>query len=579
MNSHNPFIAKLTGKTRMVRPFSAQAQREHFITDRLELPVLQVNPNGDITYANRFFCEFFAIEEQQILRLRLFDIDNETDVSDWPEIWQTLQRDGRTRTDSTLVHGNGHAVCASLVYHFYRDRTGEYAFIFIHPHESAAGDNTGCEELHHPVTGLPRRKLLLRRLEQIVSYAEFQSGNVAVLSLALDRYDLICDIAGESGADHVLRTIAERLSGFADSKDMIAHIEDDEFAIVRMQRGSDDIAAFSKKVMKALSEVICISGHEFYITASVGAAVYPEDSADHHNIYQHANSSLHLARSSGRGVFRRFQTCPEKHVGEMHMRQEIGLKRALRNDHLELYYQPRVDAVSGQIVAVEALVRWNHPEHGLVLPDEFIPLAEETDLILTLGEWVLRRACQQFRQWLDLGIAPERVAVNLSPRQFGHSNLVALVANVLAETGLRSDQLELELTESMLMEDVDTASAILQNLKALGVHLALDDFGVGHSCLNHIRRFPFNTLKIDKAFVAEMTSDPNSTAIVDVVIALSRRLNMQVVAEGVETLDQLIILRLGGCQQIQGYLFSRPLPYAVVSGLLAAKIIKPPRVN
>lgn len=579
MNSYNPLITRLTGKNRMTRPFSAQAQREHFIADRIELPVFQVNTNGDITYANSFFCEFFAIQQEQILRLSLFDIDNETDANDWPDIWQTLQAEGRSRIDSTLVHGNGHAVSASLILHLYRDRTGEYAFIFVHPHSGAPTDEEDCEALHHPVTGLPRRKLLLRRLEQAACNAEHQRTSVAVLSVALDRFDLIRDIAGINGADNVLRTIARRLAEFADPKDMIGHIEDDEFAIIRVQRSHDDVSAFGKKVMAALSEGICIGGHDFYVTTSMGAAVYPEDGSDHKSIYHGANSSLHLARSSGRGVFRRFEVCPEKHLGEMHMRREIGLKQALRNDHLELYYQPRVDAITGHIVAVEALARWNHPEHGLTLPDQFIPLAEETDLILALGEWVLRRACQQYRLWLNQGIAPARVAVNLSPRQFNQSNLVELVSTVLAESGLHPDQLELELTESMLMEDVDAAAAILHDLKALGVHLALDDFGIGHSCLNHIRRFPFNTLKIDKAFVGEMTSDPNSTAIVDVVIALSRRLQMQVVAEGVETLDQLITLRRGGCQQIQGYLFARPLPYAVVSELLTTKIIEPPRIN
>lgn len=579
MNSRNPFIARLTGKSRITRPFSAQAQREHFIADRIELPVLQVNTRGDITYANSFFCEFFAIQQEQILRLSLFDIDNEIDTSHWPAIWQTLQNEGRSRVDSALVHGNGHTVPTSLVFHLYRDRTGEYAFIFIHPHSAAPAEEQDCEGLHHPVTGLPRRKLLLRRLEQVANYAEHQRASVIVLSVALDRFDLIRDIAGINGADNVLCTIAERLAEFAESKDMIAHIEDDEFAILRVQRSHEDVSAFGKEVMATLSEAICIGGHDFYVTTSMGAAVYPEDGTDHQNIYQYANSSLHLARSTGRGVFRRFQARPEKHLGEIHMRREMGLKQALRHDHLELYYQPRVDAVSGHIIAVEALARWNHPEHGLILPDQFIPLAEETDLILTLGEWVLRRACQQYRLWVDQGIAPARVAVNLSPRQFSHSNLVELVSTVLTESELRPDQLELELTESMLMEDVDAAAAILHDLKALGVHLALDDFGIGHSCLNHIRRFPFNTLKIDKTFVAEMTSDPNSTAIVDVVIALSRRLQMQVVAEGVETLEQLITLRRGGCQQIQGFLFSHPLPHAVVSGLLAAKTIKPPRTN
>jgi diguanylate cyclase (GGDEF)-like protein len=579
MNSYNPFISRLTGKSRITRPFSAQAQREHFIADRIDLPVLQVNTNGDITYANSFFCEFFAIQQDQILRLSLFDIDNDINASDWPDIWQQLQDDNRCRMDSTLVHGNGHAMPTSLVFHLYRDRTGEHAFIFIHPHSVAPAAEQDCDGLHHPVTGLPRRKLLLRRLEQAASYADHQRASVVVLNLALDRFDLIRDITGTSGVDSVLRTIAERLAEFADSKDMVAHVEDDEFAIIRVQRGSEDVGAIAKKIMATLSEAICIGSHDFYVTASMGAAVFPDDATDHLSLYQYANSSLHLARSTGRGVFRRFEASPEKHLAEMHMRREMGLKQALRNNHLELYYQPRVDAISGRIVAVEALARWNHPDHGLILPDQFIPLAEETDLILALGEWVLRRACQQFRLWLDQGIAPERVAVNLSPRQFSHSNLVELVSTVLTESALRPDQLELELTESTLMEDVDAAVTVLHQLKELGVHLALDDFGVGHSCLNHIRRLPFNTLKIDKAFVAEMTSDPNSTAIVDVVIALSLRLQMQVVAEGVETLDQLITLRNGGCQQIQGFLFSHPLPYSVVSELLAAKVIKPPQTN
>ena len=481
--------------------------------------------------------------------------------------------------DSTLVHGNGHAVPTSLVFHLYRDRKGEHVFIFIHPHSASPATEQDYESLHHSITGLPRRKLMLRRLEQAASYADHQQKRVAVLIVALDRFDLIRDIAGTNGADSVLRTIAGRLADFVDSKDMVAHVEDDEFVIVRMQRGNEDINEFGKKIMATLSEAIRIGGHDFYLTTSMGAAVYPDDGTDHQSIYHHANSSLHLARSNGRGTFRRFQTSPEKHLGEMHMRREMGLKQALRDSHLELYYQPRVDALSGHIVAVEALLRWNHPDHGVILPDQFIPLAEETDLILTLGEWVLRRACQHYRLWLDQGIAPERIAVNLSPRQFSHSNLVELVATVLTESALRPEQLELELTESTLMEDVDAAANILHDLKELGVQLALDDFGVGHSCLNHIRRFPFNTLKIDKAFVAEMTSDPNSTAIVEVVIALSRRLQMQVVAEGVETLDQLITLRNGGCQQIQGFLFSHPLPYAVVSELLAARVIAPPQAS
>ena len=579
MNSYNPFLTRLTGKRRITRPFSLQEQREHFIADRIDLPVLQVNNNGDISYANRFFCELFAIQPEQILRLSLFDIDNEINANDWPAIWQQLQDDNHCRMDSTLVHGNGHAVPTSLVFHLYRDRTGEHAFIFIHPHSASPATEQDCESLHHPVTGLPRRKLLLRRLEQAASFADHQRASVVVLSVALDRFDLIRDIAGVNGAENVLRTIAERLAEFADSKDMVAHVEDDEFAIVRVQRSNEDVSEFGKKIMATLSEAIRIGGHDFYVTISMGAAVYPEDGSDHKSIYHYANSSLHLARSNGRGVFRRFQTCPEKHLGELHMRREMGLKQALRDNHLELYYQPRVDAMSGHIVAVEALLRWNHPDHGMMLPDQFIPLAEETDLILTLGEWVLRRACQQYRLWLDQGIAPERIAVNLSPRQFSHSNLVELVSSVLTESGLRPEQLELELTESTLMADVESAAAVLQELKTLGIHLALDDFGVGHSCLNHIRRFPFNTLKIDKAFVAEMTSDPNSIAIVDVVITLSQRLQMQVVAEGVETLDQLITLRNGGCQQIQGFLFAHPLPYAVASELLAAKFIEPPQAS
>lgn len=310
MNSYPPFITRLAGKSRFTRPFSAQPQREHFIADHIDLPVLQVNNNGNITYANNFFCEFFAIQQDQILRLSLFDIDNEIDASDWPGIWQQLQNDRRCRVDSALEHGNGHAVPTSLVFHLYRTRAGDHAFIFIHPHSVAPVTEQDCEGLHHPVTGLPRRKLLLRRLEQATSYADLQCASVVVLSVALDRFDLIRDIAGMNGANHVLCTIAERLTEFAGSKGMVAHIEDDEFAIVRVQRGNEDVSAFGNNVMATLSEAICIGGHDFYVTTSMGAAVYPEDSTDYQSIYHYANSSLHLARSSGRGLLRRFPSTP-----------------------------------------------------------------------------------------------------------------------------------------------------------------------------------------------------------------------------------------------------------------------------
>lgn len=561
-------------------PAASQAVARHaadlFVTDRIELPVLQTSTAGDILFANHFFCEFFAVNRDQVLRLSLFDINSDIGADDWPGIWQTLQNNGSLRTDSALLHGNGQTVSASLVFHLFRDRTGEFAFIFVRPHTAAPPQRDDHEHLHHPVTGLVRRKLLLRRLQQTVLHAEAQHARVSMLTLALDRFDLLRDIAGVNGANKVLRIIAERLAGFAESKDdIVAHVEDDEFALARLLRPGEDIVKVANDVMASLSDAIGIGGYNLFVTACIGATVYPEDATDHQSLYQYANSSLHLARSTGRGVFRRFEASPEKHLGEMHMRQEMGLKQALRNNHLELYYQPRVDACSGHILAVEALARWNHPDHGTILPDQFIPLAEETDLILTLGEWVLRSACQQYRLWLDQGIAPERVAVNLSPRQFSQGNLVKLVSTVLTESALRPDQLELELTESTLMKNVDAAETILHELKELGVHLALDDFGTGHSCLNHIRRFPFNTLKIDKAFVAEMTSDPNSTAIVDMVITLTQRLQIQVVAEGVETPEQLITLRHAGCQQIQGYLFAHPLPCDAVSALLTAKSITP----
>ncbi len=440
------------------------------------------------------------------------------------------------------------------------------------------------QQLHHlayfdSLTGLPNRTLYLDRLAQAIADAQRYERLVGIMFLDLDHFKNINDTLGHEVGNLLLQAAGARLKGclrasdtvarLADAPsdadagegDTIAHLGGDEFAIILSKLSNvDDLIVVGQKILDAFQAPFGIAGNELYITLSIGITLYPFDDGDIQHIFRNADSALHEAKAFGRNNFQ-FYSAELTARAEKRMAIETGLRHALEREEFLLHYQPRLDLKTGAIVGMEALLRWRHPEKGLVSPAEFIPVAEETGLIVPIGAWVLRTACAQAKAWQDQGLPALVMAVNLSPRQFRQGQIARQVAEVLGETGLPAGCLELEITESLLVDGADTSVlSALEALKALGVTLAIDDFGTGYSSLSYLKRFPIDTLKIDQSFVRGITSDPDDASLVQAIIAIARSLRLNVIAEGVETEAQLDYLRRHDCDHMQGYYFSRPLP-------------------
>ncbi|MBZ0096557.1 MAG: EAL domain-containing protein [Sulfuricella sp.] len=420
------------------------------------------------------------------------------------------------------------------------------------------------EQLEHqtnydPLTGLANRNLLNDRLNQAIVYANRSGRQVAALLLDLDRFKVINDSLGHGHGDALLKQIARGLNESACETDTVARLGGDEFAVILTEVSeTDDVVLVAGKILDHLSLPMTIAGQEVFVTASIGISLYPKDGENGDSLLKNADVAMYRAKEMGRNRFCFYS--PEMNARAMHrLNMEASLRHALERDELYLHYQPKVDLQGGGVTGVEALVRWRHPELGTVSPAEFIPLAEETELILPIGEWVLKTACAQNKAWQDAGLPPVSVAVNLSARQFRQEGLVHVVRRVLEESGLAPECLELELTESMLIQDAETAAVTMKELKSLGVKFSLDDFGTGYSSLSYLKRFPFDSIKIDKSFVGEVTTDPGNAALVKAIIAMAGSLNMKVVAEGVETEGQMDFLATNQCDSIQGFYYSRPL--------------------
>ncbi|MTW09123.1 EAL domain-containing protein [Pseudoduganella eburnea] len=413
---------------------------------------------------------------------------------------------------------------------------------------------------HHDVlTGLPNRVLLQDRLQQAIAYANRSGLPMWVVLIDLDRFKFVNDSLGHKAGDQLLQTVAARLQSSVRESDTVARLSGDEFVAILSQYPDEQLSpAIIERVMKALAAPVMLEGKEFFVTCSIGVAVYDADGTPAQNLIEHADIAMYSAKKLGRNTFQFYQ--PEMNdEAQERLRIESALRNALERNEFVLHYQPQVDLESGAIVGMEALLRWQHPELGMVPPARFIGLAEETGLIVPIGAWVLRTACLQARALQDAGFSGLRMAVNLSARQFAQPELVSTIAAVLEETGLPPAALELELTESLFMHDVAQGVHLLHELKSLGVALSIDDFGTGYSSLSYLRNFPIDVLKIDRSFVNDIATDADDAAIVVSVIALAHNLGLRVIAEGVESEEQLEFLRRHGCNEIQGYYFSRPV--------------------
>ena len=421
---------------------------------------------------------------------------------------------------------------------------------------------------HDTLTSLPNRHLLRERLQNAIANALRFEHSVWVMFIDLDRFKSINDILGHKAGDIFLQSVAARLQNEAREVDTVARLGGDEFVLVLPGTFGVGVSSTTvKRFMEIVSEPMMIDEREFNLTCSVGVAVFPDDGATPELLIERADIAMYRAKESGRNTFQFFTTAMNERLVER-LRLEADLRKAIERNELVLHYQPQVDLATGQIVGVEALIRWQHPQLGMVSPGRFIPVAEETGLIGPIGDWVIRTAVAQNVAWQCAGYGQLRLSVNLSAYQFGQPELVESIAAVLQEHAMESQQLEIELTESMVMKDVERAISVLRNLKALGVKLSIDDFGTGYSSLSYLKRFPIDELKIDQSFVQDIAINTDDAAIVLAIISLAHSLRLRVIAEGVETASQLDFLRHHGCDEMQGYHFSRPLPAAELGKLL-----------
>jgi len=412
---------------------------------------------------------------------------------------------------------------------------------------------------HDALTGLPNRNLLADRITQSLAHARRYNLQVAVLFIDLDNFKFVNDSLGHALGDRMLIIQADRLHKSTRSGDTVARYGGDEFVVVVSNlEKSEDAALVAHNIQELVSRPFTIDGHEYGITCSIGISMYPKDGHNVGSLLKNADAAMYRAKEQSRNSYQFYTSEMNDRMVER-MVVERHLRRALEMGQLEVYYQPQVELANGRIVGAEALLRWHSPELGLVPPGRFIPLAEDTGLIIPIGEWVLKTCCEQNKAWQDAGLPPLTIAVNLSGRQLQKKGLADVIAGILRETGLEARFLELEIVESTVMRDVDSAVAIMKELKGLGIHLAMDDFGTGYSSLSYLKRFPFDKLKIDLSFVRDIMTDPESAAIARAIIAMAHNLSLRAIAEGVEAEEQLEYLRLHGCDEIQGYYVSPPV--------------------
>lgn len=590
--SRNSMIARLTGERtaalqfanlRLSEDVAARMHNEKSL--RLRERIIEVSANAVILcsadapgylieYVNPAFERITGYAAGEVIGQRLEDLQGpEQGRQDMHEITAALreQREGK-----------------AIVRNFRKDGSCYWSELFVAPvREDGDGpvshfvvaqydistvmrfeQELEFQSRHDILTGLANRLLLRERLEQDMAVARCSSTPLWVVFIDLDRFKFVNDTLGHDAGDILLKSVAERLRSATREVDTVARLGGDEFVLLLPQHGIDNPGvAILQHILDAVALPMCLGEYEFFLSCSMGVAVYPDDGVSGETLIKHADIAMYRAKEQGRGNWQ-FYASNMNAITLERLSLESELRHALVRQQFHLEYQPQLDLASGKVVGMEALLRWRHPQLGLIAPASFIGLAEEMGLIIPIGDWVLRTACAQARAWQLAGLGPLRLAVNLSARQFKQKNLLHAVAAALMETGLDATQLELELTESMVMHNVEQATAIMGNLKVLGVQLSIDDFGTGYSSLSYLRHFPIDVLKIDKSFVNDITHSADDAAIVRAIISLAHSLRLKVIAEGVETAQQLAFLRQHGCDQMQGYLFSRPLTATAFEALL-----------
>lgn len=428
---------------------------------------------------------------------------------------------------------------------------------------------------HDRLTGLPNRSKFSSVLERGLKEAKRYDRELGLFFIDLDRFKEINDTLGHEAGDQLLQEVATRLASCLRESDCVARLGGDEFVVMLPGTADrDSLTAVAQKILAAIATSVSIHGQDFRVTASVGISMYPGDGADEPTLMKHADIAMYQAKEDGKNNFAFYRAEMNRNSIER-LALASHLRHALEVEEFKLHYQPKIDCRTGELTGLEALLRWTHPDLGNVSPAKFIPVAEETGLIVPLGLWVLETACRQHMAWLAQGMAPLSIAVNLSPRQFSHPRLLEDVRDVLVRTGMQAGHLELEITESMLMRDVQQATAMLHRFKAMGIRVSVDDFGTGYSSLSTLKRFPVDCIKVDRSFIREVATNDGDRAITNAIIAMGKTLGLAVVAEGVERIEQVDFLREHGCDQLQGFYFSRPVPPADIPALIRKLAMHP----
>ncbi|PKM81538.1 MAG: hypothetical protein CVU89_08565 [Firmicutes bacterium HGW-Firmicutes-14] len=530
--------------------------------------ILFFRREGRIIEANEASVKMYGYTREELLNMNITDLRAPESKSLLAEkIRQAEERGILYETMHQRRDGTIFPVEVSLQGTIYGNERVLFAIIRDITERKKAEETINHLAYHDPLTDLPNRILFYDRLTVAIANARRNRKMLAVMFLDLDRFKFINDMMGHAMGDQLLKDVARELRNHVRANDTVARLGGDEFTILLPDISrEEDAAVVAQKINEALKRPWELNGYEFQITASIGIVLYPNDGTDADTLTKNADTAMYRAKEQGDNY--QFYT-PAMNVKALEMMEmEIALRRALEQGEFQVHYQPLVDIRAGKIIGMEALVRWRHPEKGLIMPADFIPVAEETGQIIPIGESVLRTACAQNKKWQEMGYPPMRIAVNLSACQFRQKNLVATIARVLEETGMEPGFLELEITESTAMQDVDFSISTLKTLREMGIRIAMDDFGTGYSSLSYLRRFPLTTLKVDRSFVRDVLSDVEDAAIVATIIVLAQNLKLKVVIEGVENEEQLAFFEQQECFEMQGYLFSGPLPANEIDQIL-----------
>jgi diguanylate cyclase (GGDEF)-like protein/PAS domain S-box-containing protein len=535
--------------------------------------VMITNAERRIVSVNKSFTDITGYTAEEALgRTEVFLRASEDDAAFYAEVWDVVQKNGRWQGEVKRRRKNGEIFPQLHSISTVRDASGKTThYVTVFSDISLSKENEARLEFlahHDALTRLPNRALFHDRFQEALHRARRHGNPVGLMFIDLDQFKTINDSLGHETGDLLLQAAARRLEECVRETDTVARFGGDEFTILLDEiTDSKDAVTVATKMLEALARPFVLAERELFISGSIGITCYPDDGGEVQVLLKNADAAMYRAKQQGRNNYQFFSADMNAHALE-NLVLTNDLRKALERDELLLHYQPRVALASGRITGVEALIRWRHPRLGLIAPMQFIPLAEETGLIEPIGEWVIKTACRQMQAWQASGLAPPRIAVNLSARQFRQANLPQRIVSILDETGLDARRLELEITESTVMHDPERARKMLAELHALGIAISIDDFGTGYSSLSYLKRFPIDYLKIDLSFVRELPHNPDDVAITQAIIAMANSLKLRVIAEGVETTEQRVFLHHEGCEEMQGYLFSRPRTAADLEALL-----------